>query len=96
MKENKRFKETEIGLIPEHWEVVRLEEILEIYDNKRVPLSESFRKNIKDIYPYCGANGIIDYINNYTFDSEYVLVVEDGERYGKFENTAYIMDGKFG
>jgi hypothetical protein len=44
MKENKWFKETEIGLISEHWEVVRLEEVLEIYDNKRVPLSESVRK----------------------------------------------------
>ena len=89
------FKETEIGLIPEDWEVVRLGEVAEIYDNKRVPLSESVRKNMKGVYPYCGANGIIDYVNNYIFDGEYVLVAEDGGRYGKFENTAYIMNGKF-
>jgi type I restriction enzyme S subunit len=95
MKENKGFKETEIGLIPEDWEVVRLGEVAEIYDNKRVPLSESIRKNMKGIYPYCGANGIIDYVNDYIFDGEYVLVAEDGGRYGKFENTAYIMNGKF-
>ena len=90
-----KLKETEIGLIPEHWEVVRLGEVVEIYDNKRVPLSESVRKNMKGIYPYCGANGIIDYVNDYIFDGEYVLVAEDGGRYGKFENTAYIMNGKF-
>jgi Restriction endonuclease S subunits len=90
-----KLKESEIGLIPEHWEVVRLGEVVEIYDNKRVPLSESVRKNMKGIYPYCGANGIIDYVNNYIFDGEYVLVAEDGGRYGKFENTAYIMNGKF-
>jgi len=90
-----KLKESEIGLIPEHWEVVRLGEVVEIYDNKRVPLSESVRKNMKGVYPYCGANGIIDYVNDYIFDGEYVLVAEDGGRYGKFENTAYIMNGKF-
>jgi type I restriction enzyme S subunit len=89
------FKETELGPLPEEWEVVRLGEVVEIYDNKRVPLSENVRKNMKGIYPYCGANGIIDYINDYIFDGEYVLVAEDGGRYGKFENTAYIMNGKF-
>jgi type I restriction enzyme S subunit len=93
--EKVELKETEIGLIPKHWEVVRLGEVVEIYDNKRVPLSENVRKNMKGIYPYCGANGIIDYINDYIFDGEYVLVAEDGGRYGKFENTAYIMNGKF-
>jgi len=90
-----KLKESEIGLIPEHWEVVMLGEVVEIYDNKRVPLSESVRKNMKGVYPYCGANGIIDYVNDYIFDGEYVLVAEDGGRYGKFENTAYIMNGKF-
>jgi Restriction endonuclease S subunits len=89
------FKETELGPLPEEWEVVRLGEVVEIYDNRRVPLSENVRKNMKGIYPYCGANGIIDYINDYIFDGEYVLVAEDGGRYGKFENTAYIMNGKF-
>jgi Restriction endonuclease S subunits len=89
------FKETEVGPLPEEWKVVRLGEVVEIYDNKRVPLSENVRKNMKGIYPYCGANGIIDCINDYIFDGEYVLVAEDGGRYGKFENTAYIMNGKF-
>jgi type I restriction enzyme S subunit len=32
------FKETELGPLPEEWEVVRLGEVVEIYDNKRVPL----------------------------------------------------------
>jgi type I restriction enzyme S subunit len=74
------FKETELGPLPEEWEVVRLGEVVEIYDNKRVPLSENVRKNMKGIYPYCGANGIIDYINDYIFDGEYVWLrrtVED-------------------
>jgi type I restriction enzyme S subunit len=88
------FKETELGPLPEEWEVVRLGEVVENMKQEGSP-NES-QKKIKSVaYPYCGANGIIDYINDYIFDGEYVLVAEDGGRYGKFENTAYIMNGKF-
>lgn len=81
--------------IPENWEVVRLGDVVEIHDNKRIPLSEMERANRKGIYPYCGANGIIDYINDYIFDGEFVLLAEDGGDYSKFGNSAYIMRGKF-
>jgi hypothetical protein len=37
---------------------------VEIHDSKRIPLSEMERANRKGIYPYCGANGIIDYIDD--------------------------------
>ncbi|WP_456473142.1 restriction endonuclease subunit S [Methanocaldococcus sp.] len=90
-----KFKNSEIGEVPEDWEVVRLGEIVEIYDNKRVPLNEQEREKMKGPYPYCGANGILDYINNYIFDGEYILLAEDGGYWGKFENSAYIMNGKF-
>ncbi|MEO0119392.1 MAG: restriction endonuclease subunit S, partial [candidate division WOR-3 bacterium] len=72
------MKKTEIGEIPEDWEVVRLGKIVQIFDSKRIPLSEKERLNMKGEFPYCGANGIIDYINNYIFDGEYVLLAEDG------------------
>ncbi|MCQ6253990.1 restriction endonuclease subunit S [Methanocaldococcus sp.] len=90
-----KFKNSEIGEVPEDWEVVRLGKIVEIYDNKRVPLNEQEREKMKGPYPYCGANGILDYINNYIFDGEYILLAEDGGYWGKFENSAYIMNGKF-
>jgi len=90
-----RFKDSPLGRIPEEWEVVRLEEVIEIYDNKRIPLSEEKRLDRKGIYPYCGVNGIIDYIDDYIFYGEYVLLAEDGGFFGKFENSAYIMKGKF-
>lgn len=93
--EETRFKETEIGLIPEDWEVVRLGDVVDVYDKKRIPLSENIRNTKKGIYPYCGANGIIDYIDEYIFDGEYILLAEDGGFFRKFENTAYIMNGKF-
>jgi len=90
-----KFKDSPLGRIPEEWEVVRLGEIVEIYDNKRIPLSEEERANRKGIYPYCGANGIIDHIDDYIFEGEYLLLAEDGGFFGRFENSAYLMSGKF-
>ncbi len=96
MKENsKNFKLTKIEMIPKEWEIVGLGNIVEVYDSKRIPLSKMERREIKGIYPYCGANGIIDYINDYIFDGEFVLLAEDGGSYNKFGKTAYLMSGKF-
>ena len=93
MKEE--YKQAPIGKIPKDWEVVRLGEIVEIHDSKRIPLSEMERSRRKGQYPYCGANGIIDYIDDYIFDGEFVLLAEDGGDYGKFGKSAYIMREKF-
>ena len=88
-------KETEIGRVPKCWDVVRLGDVVEVFDKKRIPLGEKQRQSMKGKYPYCGANGIIDYINDYIFDGEYVLLAEDGGYWGPYENSAYIMGGKF-
>jgi len=87
------FKETPIGRIPKDWEVAKLENIVEIWDKYRVPVKKQDRK--PGPFPYCGANGIIDYIAGYTHDGEFVLLAEDGGFFGPFENSAYIMRGKF-
>jgi len=94
-RKGRKLKKTEIGEIPEDWEVVRLGEIVRIFDNKRIPLSEEQRQKMKGEYPYCGANGIIDYINDYIFDGEYLLLAEDGGYWGPFQQSAYIMKEKF-
>jgi type I restriction enzyme, S subunit len=94
-RKGRKLKKTEVGEIPEDWEVVRLGEVIEIFDSKRIPLSEEERQNMKGPYPYCGANGIIDYINDYIFDGEYVLLAEDGGYWGPLEESSYIMKGKF-
>jgi type I restriction enzyme S subunit len=70
--------DSELGLIPKGWMVGKLEEIIEIYDFKRIPLSSIQRKKMKKIYPYYGASGIIDYVDNYIFNGKYVLMGEDG------------------
>ncbi len=90
-----KFKDSPLGRIPEEWEVVRLGEVGDIFDSKRIPLDGEYRSNIKGEFPYCGATGIIDYINDYIFDGEFVLIAEDGGKFNRFEDTAYLMMGKF-
>jgi type I restriction enzyme S subunit len=89
------FKDSPVGRIPVDWDVVKLEDVVEIHDNKRIPLSEKERINRKGDYPYCGANGVIDYIDDYIFDGEFLLLAEDGGDYSSFGRSAYLMNGKF-
>ncbi|MEM0160078.1 MAG: restriction endonuclease subunit S, partial [Candidatus Micrarchaeaceae archaeon] len=81
--------------IPEEWSIIPLEDATVILDSRRIPLSEKDRKDRRGPFPYCGANGIIDYIDSYIFDEEAVLLAEDGGNYMKFGNSAYLMSGKY-
>jgi type I restriction enzyme S subunit len=78
-KETHEFKESSLGRIPIEWEVKRLEECVEFWDGKRVPLKQEDRDSMKGEYPYYGASGIIDYINRFLFDDDLILLGEDGE-----------------
>ena len=61
---------------PMGWKRVRFDSISENLDSKRVPVTESDRKD--GVYPYYGASGIVDWINDYIFDEDILLVSEDG------------------
>ena len=75
------------------WEMVRLGDVCEVLDHLRVPVTASNRK--KGIYPYYGANGIQDYVDDYIFDDELVLLAEDGGHFGsKDKPIAYRVSGK--
>lgn len=64
--------------IPEGWEVKKLKTFVNNYDSKRIPLSKQQREKKKGIYPYYGATSVMDYIDDYIFDGDYILVAEDG------------------
>jgi len=53
-------------------------ELVVNFDRKRKPLSSGQRAKMKGSYPYYGATGVFDYVNNYLFDGEYILLAEDG------------------
>lgn len=63
-------------LCPNGVEYKKLGDLCEILDNQRKPVSKSKRRLGK--YPYYGANGIQDYVDDYIFDGTYLLVGEDG------------------
>ena len=70
-----------------------LEDCCEILDSMRVPITASDRKS--GPYPYYGANGIQDYVADYIFDDELVLLAEDGGNFGsKTKPIAYRVSGK--
>ena len=64
--------------IPKRWDVTAIGKIADNFDSQRVPLSQNQRANIQGTIPYYGATGIMDYINDYIFDGQYVLIAEDG------------------
>ena len=76
----------------EGWEYKKLGEVATLYDSQRKPVTKKDRKN--GIYPYYGASGIQEYVDNYIFDGRYLLVGEDGAKWGANDKTAFIVEGK--
>ena len=73
------YKQTEVGVIPEEWEVRTLGEVSTFLDGQRRPVKASDRAKMSGTIPYYGASGVVDYINDYLFDEELILLGEDGE-----------------
>ncbi|WP_261787399.1 restriction endonuclease subunit S [Lactobacillus taiwanensis] len=72
---------------------VKLKNCCDILDSKRIPITAANRK--KGPYPYYGANGVQDYVDDYIFDDELVLLAEDGGNFGSKEKPiAYRISGK--
>ena len=60
----------------EGWKMVKLTDISENLDYMRVPIT----KNVREVgkYPYYGASGVVDYVNDYIYDEDLLLISEDG------------------
>lgn len=78
------------------WVVKALGEISTCLDYLRVPLNETQRGKILGEYPYCGANGILGYVDDFVVDDDIILVAEDGGYFDEYETRpiAYRMTGK--
>jgi type I restriction enzyme S subunit len=73
-----RLVDSELGEIPEGWCVDLLGHHIEIFDSKRIPLSNREREKRRGVYPYYGAAAVMDYVDKYLFDGVHVLIGEDG------------------
>lgn len=76
-----------------NWQTKKIGELCDILDNKRKPVTQ--RDRVSGVYPYYGATGIQDYVNEYIFDEKLILIGEDGAKWGAGENTAFSVDGKY-
>ena len=59
------------------WRKAALSELTVNHDGKRKPVKGSDRR--PGPYPYYGASGVVDYVDGYLFDGDYLLIAEDGE-----------------
>ncbi|WP_173427369.1 restriction endonuclease subunit S, partial [Rhodopseudomonas palustris] len=76
------------------WSVRTLSELTENLDARRIPIKETDRRS--GPYPYYGASGIVDYVDDYLFEGLHLLIAEDGEnlRTRKLP-IAFLADGRF-
>ncbi len=58
------------------WETKTLNQISTNLDSRRVPITKGVRTSGE--YPYYGASGIVDYVADYIFDEDTLLISEDG------------------
>ena len=60
------------------WPETPLGELVQNFDSRRVPISSREREKRHGEFPYYGATGIIDYVDDYLFEGLHLLVAEDG------------------
>ena len=72
------------------------DDVVILHDKDRIPLSAMERQKRQGTYRYYGAQGVIDHVDNYLFDGEYVLIAEDGENLkSQKQDVAQLVHGKF-
>jgi type I restriction enzyme S subunit len=85
-----------LGEVPAHWEVGAVKRFFRSLDGRRVPLSAEERGGRQGEFPYYGASGVIDSIDDFIFDEDLVLVSEDGANLlNRSSPIAFVATGKY-
>lgn len=78
----------------EGWVETTIDKISTNLDSKRVPITKNVRSSGE--YPYYGASGIVDYVADYIFDGDNLLVSEDGANLlARSTPIAFSVSGKY-
>ncbi|HEY0744376.1 MAG TPA: restriction endonuclease subunit S [Chryseosolibacter sp.] len=78
------------------WPIKQFKNVAINENSKRVPIKQSDRDKREGIYPYYGATGVIDFIDDYRFDGEFLLLAEDGKNLQfRKKNNAFMARGQF-
>lgn len=90
----KSYAESVFSSKDDTWRLVTLDQISENLDSKRVPITKSDREGGQ--YPYYGASGIVDYVKDFIFDGDTLLVSEDGANLlARSTPIAFSVSGKY-
>ena len=82
--------------LPFGWKQYQLRELVDCFDNARIPIKASERAKRQGAFSYYGAFGIIDSIDDFLFDGAYLLLAEDGKNLESRDRPiALIANGKF-
>lgn len=86
-----------IGKMPEHWSISKVKYEFTNHDSLRRPVEASLRsQDSENLYPYYGASGIVDTINDYIFDGRRILIGEDGANLAlRNLPLVYVAEGKY-
>ncbi len=92
-----RHKQTEVGVIPDDWDVEPVNNAFHICNHLRLPISEDLRVRMRGAYPYYGPTSIQGWINEYRVDGEYALIGEDGDHFLKWrtQSMTLLVRGRF-
>ena len=92
----------EVEVLPKGWARASLEAVCQIFDFRRIPVSNSersrriARKSEDSLYPYYGATGQVGLIDDFLFEGEHILLGEDGAPFlDPFRDKSYLVNGKF-
>ncbi len=87
--------ETTMSTLTAKYGAIPLRHLVLCLDGKRVPLNGEERAKRHGVYPYYGASGIVDRIDDWLFDEELVLLGEDGAQLGdRTYPIAQVVRGK--
>lgn len=75
-KQYKYYRDSLFRFDDKYVEWTTLDQISTNCDRQRKPVTKD--KRVAGKYPYYGASGIVDYVDDYIFDGDYLLVSEDG------------------
>lgn len=96
----RRFQEfaqanrVELELENTSFKLFKISEVADFKNNERVPIAKG--KRVAGEYPYYGASGIVDYVNDFIFSEELLLVSEDGDNLkSRKAPIAFIANGKY-
>ena len=85
-----------LGEVPEDWIIGPVKRFFTSLDKRRIPLSAEERGGRTGEYPYYGASGVIDWVDEYIFDEDLILISEDGANLlNRSTPISFVATGKY-